>query len=167
MLTRPATIMRSACRGLPRNTSAPKRDTSKRGPAMAIISIAQHARPNPSGQIAFARAHETTLETVVNSTPFSISSRIRDSSSSGPSGAEGRTRPERGAGAAESARVRNGFPGCPVMRAPADGGESFPLQGPLLEQVEVAREQDDDEQHHLDEAVESQLPEGDRPRVEE
>src|ERR1041385_3130144 len=182
MLTRPATIMRSAWRGEPRNTSAPNRDTSKRGPAIAIISIAQHARPNPSGQIAFARAHDTTLDTVVNSTPFSISSRRRSISDCGPDswpGAPGSDGTISSAcritgSAAASARVRNGFPGCSVMCAMsllpalrAGLPSLFPLERPLPEQVEVAREQDDDEQHHLDEAVEPEPVERDRPRVEE
>ncbi len=48
-LTRPATIMRSAWRGVAENRSMPKRAMSKRGPAVAIISIAQHARPNVAG----------------------------------------------------------------------------------------------------------------------
>ena len=48
-LTRPATIIRSACRGVAENRSMPKRAMSNRGEAVAIISIAQHARPNVAG----------------------------------------------------------------------------------------------------------------------
>ena len=48
-LTRPATIIRSACRGVAENRSMPKRAMSKRGPAVAIISMAQQARPKVAG----------------------------------------------------------------------------------------------------------------------
>jgi hypothetical protein len=88
MLTRPATIMRSAWRGEARNTSAPKREMSNRGPTMAIISIAQHASPNPSGQMALARdwltAQLTMPPTVVNRTPRSTSSRTAWSPGAAP-----------------------------------------------------------------------------------
>src|SRR5918997_3234081 len=62
---RPATIIRSDWRGEPRNTSAPKRAMSYREQLIAIISIAQHARPNVTGQIDERRAHCTILSTVV------------------------------------------------------------------------------------------------------
>src|SRR5258707_15795272 len=70
---RPATIMRSDWRGLPRNTSAPKRAMSYREQLMAIISIAQHARPNVTGQIDERRAHCTIFSTVVVRTGISLS----------------------------------------------------------------------------------------------
>src|SRR3989442_15807400 len=47
---RPATIIRSACLGEARNTSAPKREMSKRSALVDIISMAQQARPNDTGQ---------------------------------------------------------------------------------------------------------------------
>src|SRR6185503_12284336 len=47
--TRPETIITSACRGLARNTSAPKRARSLRDVVAFIISIAQHANPNVAG----------------------------------------------------------------------------------------------------------------------
>src|SRR5437764_6675413 len=59
-VTVPATIIRSDCRGLGRNTSAPNRAISKREVLAAIISIAQHANPNVSGQIADLRAQLNT-----------------------------------------------------------------------------------------------------------
>ncbi len=71
--SRPATIIRSACRGEPRNTSAPKRAMSYREQLMAIISIAQHASPNVTGQIADRRAHCTIFSTVVVRTGISRS----------------------------------------------------------------------------------------------
>src|SRR5512132_1055072 len=49
--TVPATIMRSDCRGEARNTPAPKRSMSYREETVAIISIAQHARPKVIGQM--------------------------------------------------------------------------------------------------------------------
>src|SRR5438552_308308 len=58
--TRPATIITSAWRGDGLNTSAPNRDTSKRDAAAAIISIAQQARPNVSGQRLLRRAQLTS-----------------------------------------------------------------------------------------------------------
>src|SRR5438105_342271 len=58
--TRPATIIRSACRGDARNTSAPKRLRSNLDETEAIISMAQQASPNVSGQILFRRAQLTT-----------------------------------------------------------------------------------------------------------
>ena len=48
-LTRPATMSRSAWRGLKRMTSAPKRERSKRLHAVAISSMPQHAVANGSG----------------------------------------------------------------------------------------------------------------------
>src|ERR1700722_18305735 len=59
-VTVPATIIRSACRGDGRKTSEPKRAMSKRDVVDAIISIAQHARPNVNGQIALLRAQLKT-----------------------------------------------------------------------------------------------------------
>jgi len=66
----------TAWRGDPRNTSAPKRATSYRLAAMAIISIAQHARPNVTGQMAERRAHCTIFSTVVVNTGSSMSDSI-------------------------------------------------------------------------------------------
>src|SRR6185503_12922534 len=62
---RPATIIRSDWRGDPRNTSAPKRAMSYRPQLIAIISMAQHASPNVTGQMAERRAHCTIFSTVV------------------------------------------------------------------------------------------------------
>ena len=59
-VTVPATIIRSLCRGLGRKTSAPKRAISNREVLDAIISMAQQARPNVSGQSADLRAQLKT-----------------------------------------------------------------------------------------------------------
>src|SRR5208283_4512571 len=67
--TRPAMIIRSDCRGDPRNTSAPKRAMSKRDALIDIISMAQHARPNDMGQMEFLRAQFTAMSKVVNTRP--------------------------------------------------------------------------------------------------
>src|SRR3982074_469626 len=48
--------MTSACRGLARNTSEPKRPRSLREEVAFIISIAQHAKPNVAGQSEDLRA---------------------------------------------------------------------------------------------------------------
>src|SRR6202171_3478646 len=68
---RPATIIRSAWRGEGRKTSAPKRARSKRAAAMDIISMAQQARPKPSGQMELLRAQFTALSRVVKMMPSS------------------------------------------------------------------------------------------------
>src|SRR5215213_6426142 len=54
--TRPETIITSACRGLARNTSEPKRARSFRDEVAFIISIAQQARPKVAGQSEDLRA---------------------------------------------------------------------------------------------------------------
>jgi hypothetical protein len=59
-LTRPATIMRSDCLGLARNTSAPKRLMSYRAAAACIISTAQQAKPKVIGQTDPVLAQFTT-----------------------------------------------------------------------------------------------------------
>src|ERR1700733_604009 len=88
--TRPAMIIRSLWRGDPRNTSAPKRDISKRDALIDIISIAQHARPNAIGQMEFLRPQLITLSSVVVITPArnaacsTVSLSTRENSSTGP-----------------------------------------------------------------------------------
>src|SRR5690349_12742883 len=67
--TRPAMIIRSDCRGDPRNTSAPKRAISYREALIDIISIAQQASPKLIGQIEFLRAQLTALSSVVSTIP--------------------------------------------------------------------------------------------------
>src|SRR5579872_5785494 len=64
-VTVPATIIRSAWRGLGRNTSAPKRAISNRDVVEAIISIAQHASPNVNGHSEDFRAQLKTWSTEV------------------------------------------------------------------------------------------------------
>src|SRR5919198_2305264 len=55
IVTVPETIMRSEWRGDAHGT-IPNRSTSNRDANVAIISIAQHARPNVTGQIDDLRA---------------------------------------------------------------------------------------------------------------
>ncbi len=59
MATRPAQINRSACRGLKRMASAPKRARSKRLAAVAMSSMPQHAVAKGSGHSEFFR-HQLT-----------------------------------------------------------------------------------------------------------
>src|SRR5262245_15034007 len=61
----PATIIRSDCLGLGRNTPAPNLSISKREAPVAIISMAQHASPNVMGHSADFRAQLKTKSTVV------------------------------------------------------------------------------------------------------
>ena len=65
MLMRPLRISRSAWRGEARKASKPKRATSTRAATIDIISIAQQARPNVAGNMAFPRAQLTALSSVV------------------------------------------------------------------------------------------------------
>src|SRR5215831_7348085 len=55
-LTVPATIIRSAWRGVARKAPAPKRSMSKREAPVAIISMAQQARPKVIGHMLDSRA---------------------------------------------------------------------------------------------------------------
>src|ERR1700739_4355986 len=75
-VTVPATIIRSDWRGLGRNMPAPKRSISKREAPVAIISIAQQAKPNVIGHIADLRAQLKTKSTVVVMIFFSKRSSI-------------------------------------------------------------------------------------------
>src|SRR5688572_23358655 len=59
-VTVPAIMIKSLCRGLGRKTPAPKRSMSNRPAPVAIISMAQHARPKVMGQSADLRAQLTT-----------------------------------------------------------------------------------------------------------
>src|ERR1700733_12740002 len=81
-VTVPATIIRSAWRGLGRKTSAPNRAMSKREVVEAIISIAQHASPNVSGQREAFRAQLKTWSTDV--TMKFCSNRLAEGSISQP-----------------------------------------------------------------------------------
>src|SRR4051812_15105592 len=73
-VTVPETISRSAWRGDGRNTSDPKRAMSKRAIEAAIISIAQQARPNCSGQTDLLRPKLTRSWIVVSRMPLRRSS---------------------------------------------------------------------------------------------
>ena len=68
METLPATIITSACLGEARNTSAPNRLRSKREAADAIISMAQHAKPNESGQTLLRRPQFTRSSSFASTT---------------------------------------------------------------------------------------------------
>src|SRR6185295_6411360 len=63
--TVPAMIMRSACRGDARNTPAPNRSKSYRDDTVAIISMAQQARPKVIGHKADLRDQFTTASRLV------------------------------------------------------------------------------------------------------
>src|SRR6266571_2095813 len=59
--TRPETIIRSAWRGLGRKSSEPKRAMSYLEAEVAIISMAQQASPNITGQSDFSRLQSCSL----------------------------------------------------------------------------------------------------------
>src|SRR2546426_8725138 len=76
-------IIKSLWRGLGRKTPAPNRSISKRPAPVAIISIAQHARPNVIGHNADLRAQFTTgapmsmaFDATVRRTKFVIESTV-------------------------------------------------------------------------------------------
>src|SRR5262245_14406319 len=75
-VTVPATMIRSDCRGLGRKMPAPKRSISNREAPVAIISIAQQARPKVIGHRADLRAQLKTKSTVVVMMFFSNRSSI-------------------------------------------------------------------------------------------
>ena len=79
---RPEMISRSAWRGEARNASKPKRAMSTREPTMAIISIAQQARPKVAGMNALPRAQLAAFSSVVVSTRSSTYCSSSASSSS-------------------------------------------------------------------------------------
>src|SRR5437868_3775064 len=66
--TRPDTIITSACRGLARNTSEPKRARSLRALVAFIISMAQQASPNVAGHRLDLRAQLTSESNLVVNT---------------------------------------------------------------------------------------------------
>src|ERR1044071_8451916 len=69
MFTVPDTIIRSECRGDAHGT-IPRRSTSKRDANVAIISMAQHARPKVTGQTDDFRAQLRKVSaTVVTTDP--------------------------------------------------------------------------------------------------
>src|SRR3954464_9378231 len=70
--------MRSDWRGVARNAPAPKRSRSKRDAPTAIISIAQHARPNVIGQMEFLRAQLIAKSRLVTMRPSSKRFSIQD-----------------------------------------------------------------------------------------
>ena len=80
LVTVPETIIRSAWRGEPRKTSAPKRAMSNRLEAVQIISIAQQARPNPRGQRLDRRPQLYTVSTMFSSLSHEVTRTCRSSS---------------------------------------------------------------------------------------
>src|SRR5947208_15649336 len=70
-------MIRSDCRGLGRKMPAPNRSMSKREAPVAIISMAQQARPNVIGQSADFRAQLNSESTVVVMMFFSNRSSIQ------------------------------------------------------------------------------------------
>src|SRR3989454_1567802 len=67
--TRPAMIIKSAWRGEPRKTSAPKRAMSNRAADIDIISMVQQARPKDIGQRDDLRAQFTALSSLAKISP--------------------------------------------------------------------------------------------------
>src|SRR5687768_1447150 len=170
--TRPETIITSACRGLARKTSEPKRARSWRESVVAIISMAQQASPKVAGHRLDLRAQLT-----------SESSRVVMTSGSG-SGMKF-SKPMSVSSPCLLSRARRS-PRPPLRRALArlleaqgarlglglDPRARAPLEDALLQDVDVADEEQHDEGHHLDvderaEAGVEEAAEDGRPREQE
>src|SRR6266511_6444321 len=123
--TRPATIIRSACRGEARNTSMPKRERSYRPAPVAIISIAQQASPKVAGHSEPLRAQLASFSTVLTRMPPGSFSRP-----------------------------------LPLLM-------SIPLQSATLPVVHVRDHQQAEEYSHLGQPEDTELPEDDRPGIQE
>src|SRR5262245_35069731 len=67
-VTVPATMIRSACRGVARGAE-PKRSRSPRGPPVCISSMAQQAVPNSRYQVEFLRPQLRMSSTFVSRMP--------------------------------------------------------------------------------------------------
>src|SRR5579883_2644595 len=79
--------MRSACRGEALKTSMPKRARSKSAAPVAIISMAQQAKPKVAGHTLLRLAHLTTSSRVpVRKLREKLSRPIRSASSKEPLG---------------------------------------------------------------------------------
>src|ERR1041385_8532304 len=123
--TRPAQISTSACRGEKLIRSIPKRARSKPEAAVAMNSIAQHAVPNGIGHSEFALPQFTRKSRRVvthgSSPAFLTSGFVMP----GPS-------------------LRSGFARRPRL------AHSIPLERSLLPDVDVADEQNEHEDQHLE-----------------
>src|SRR5207244_12993399 len=128
-----------------RNSPIPQRDRSYWPAPVAIISIAQQARPNVAGHIDCFRAHPTARSSDVNRTP-------RSTSSSTSSGVFPRCTPSiRSTGTGGRLLPRNR----PVARALAHDGALLPIEPALLPDVDVGDEHQRDEHRHLHESEEA------------
>src|SRR5205085_4867380 len=168
--TRPETIITSAWRGLARKTSEPKRARSWRASVVAIISMAQQASPKVAGHKLDLRAQLTRESSRVvmmsgSASAMTLSKPIQ--TSSWLRGARRRRRLRRAPlrlGLGERARFGLRFEPRPLA----------PLEQPLLDDVDVADQEQHDEEHHLDVDQRAQVSarggeraEDDGPRDEE
>src|SRR5689334_19550335 len=166
--TRPETIITSACRGLARNTSAPKRARSLRDEVAFIISIAQQARPNVAGHSDDLRAQlikesSRVVRTSGKASAITFSRPITLNQTPSGRGSLPRLRAPR-----LHVVQRPGFRFRLAPRALA------PVKRAFLYNVDVAGEQQSDKHHHLQiskpahgRALRNQRLEHRRPRHEE
>src|SRR5882724_3572990 len=137
--TRPETIITSACRGLARNTSEPKRARSFRDEVAFIISIAQHASPNVAGQSDDFRAQL-------------ISESNRVVKTSGKASAMMFSRPIKllsGGRASGSSASHFHISQQSGFGLGFHSGSVAPLERPFFQNIQVAREQQYHKDHHL------------------
>src|SRR5215213_242016 len=171
--TRPETIITSAWRGLARKTSEPKRARSWRESVVAIISMAQQASPKVAGQSEDLRAQLTSESSRVvmmsgSASAMKFSKPIRTPCGE-PSGGAGGRRRDRWPGRALPRLFEFERPGLGLGLGAC---ARAPLEQTLLQDVDVADEEEDDERHHLDvderaEVVRREALEDDRPRDHE
>src|SRR5215207_97909 len=171
--TRPETIITSAWRGLARKTSEPKRARSWRESVVAIISMAQQASPKVAGQSEDLRAQLTSESSRVvmmsgSASAMKFSKPIRTPRLVRSGGARRRRvpRPDRARPPLrqfQRARLGLGL----------DPRAGAPLEQTLLQDVDVADEEQHDERHHLDvdergePVIHDEAAEDDRPRQQE
>src|SRR5919202_2147609 len=161
--TRPETIITSAWRGLARKTSEPKRARSWRASVVAIISMAQHASPKVAGHRDDLRAQLTSeskrvVMTSGSASAMTLSKPIKNPSLSGGACRRrglGRTPPRLRIG--QRARLGLGLAPRPLA----------PLEQPLLDDVDVADQEQHHEEHHLDVDQRAQAAPGGGERAED
>src|ERR1043166_210376 len=163
--TRPETIITSAWRGLARKTSEPKRARSWRASVVAIISMAQQARPKVAGHKLVLRAQlpsesSRVVITSGSASAMTLSKPIKPPCSqprpkaSLPTLARRRlSPPSRGARRLQlfgRAPPRLGLGECARLGLGLHARAVAPLEQPLLDDVDVADQKQHVEEHHLD-----------------
>src|SRR5688572_1098032 len=171
MFTVPDTIIRSECRGDAHGT-IPRRSTSKRDANVAIISIAQHARPNVTGHTDDFRAQfRNASATVVTTNPpgklWMPSVMLTNAEEClSPSG---RTwwSCSHSWRSLKFLQTGTGISGTGGFTATGRDQGLLPLEDPFPEGIEPAERQDGQETNHRPDAPHAEAAQGEDPREEE